>query len=120
MRDGRSIHPNTAYWAKNFPLTLHFCLTFVIKLGIITKMLAMANNLTSEIFMNLTQAQTGKQYVVSNIQTDDQQLDAFLFSLGCYSGQPITVVSRQKSNCIVLIKQARYSIDNQLAKAIIV
>ena len=83
-------------------------------------MLAMANNLTSEIFMNLTQAQTGKQYIVSNIQTDDQQLDAFLFSLGCYSGQPITVVSRQKSNCIVLIKQARYSIDNQLAKAIIV
>ena len=83
-------------------------------------MLAMANKLKTEIFMDLTQAQTGKEYVVKQIQTDDQDLNAFLFSLGCYSGQPITVVSRQKSNCIVLIKQARYSIDNQLAKAIIV
>ena len=88
---------------KKSPFILHFCLTFVIKLGIITKMLAMANNITTEIFMDLTQAQTGKEYVVTNIQTDDQQLDAFLFSLGCYSGQPITVVSRQKSNCIVLV-----------------
>ena len=70
--------------------------------------------------MNLTQAQIGKQYVVQHIQTDDAELDTFLFSLGCYSGQPITVVSRQKSNCIVLIKQARYSIDSQLAQAIIV
>ena len=83
-------------------------------------MLAIANKRKMEKTMNLTQAQIGKQYVVQHIQTDDAELDTFLFSLGCYSGQPITVVSRQKSNCIVLIKQARYSIDSQLAQAIIV
>ena len=83
-------------------------------------MLAIANKRKMEKTMNLTQAQIGKQYVVQHIQTDDVELDTFLFSLGCYSGQPITVVSRQKSNCIVLIKQARYSIDSQLAQAIIV
>ena len=83
-------------------------------------MLAIANKHKLEKFMDLTQAQTGKQYIVQQIPPDDAELNAFLFSLGCYSGQPITVVSRQKSNCIVLIKQARYSIDSQLAKAILV
>ena len=63
----------------------------------------------TEKTMDLTQAQTGKQYIVQQIHTDDAELNAFLFSLGCYSGQPITVVSRQKNNCIVLIKQAQIS-----------
>ena len=81
-------------------------------------MLATANNLTTEIFMDLTQAQTGKQYVVSNIQTDDQQLDAFLFSLGCYSGEPITVISHLKGGCVVSIKDGRYNLDPGLAGAI--
>ena len=83
-------------------------------------MLAIANKHKTEKTMDLTQAQTGKQYIVQQIHTDDAELNAFLFSLGCYSGQPITVVSRQKNNCIVLIKQARYSVDNQLAKAILI
>ena len=83
-------------------------------------MLAIANKHKTEITMDLTQAQTGKQYIVQQIHTNDAELNAFLFSLGCYSGQPITVVSRQKSNCIVLIKQARYSVDSQLAKAILI
>ena len=54
----------------------------------------------------------------SKAQTNDEELNAFLFSLGCYSGEPITVVSRKKSNCVVSIKDSRYSIDNQLAEAI--
>ena len=68
--------------------------------------------------MNLSQAILGKEYIISGIHTDDEELNAFLFSLGCYSGEPITVVSRRRSTCVVAIKDGRYSIDNQLAQAI--
>ena len=70
--------------------------------------------------MNLTTAQEGKEYIVQRIETDDEELDAFLFSLGCYSGEPITVVARRRGSCTVSIKDGRYNIDNQLAEAIIV
>ena len=70
--------------------------------------------------MNLTQAQEGKEYLIQRIETDDEELNAFLFTLGCYSGEPITVVSRRKRSCTVSIKDGRYSIDSQLAKAIII
>ena len=70
--------------------------------------------------MNLTNAEEGKEYIIERIETDDEELDAFLFSLGCYSGEPITVVSRRRSSCTVSIKDGRYNIDNQLAEAIIV
>ena len=69
--------------------------------------------------MNLTKAEEGKQYLISKIDTDDEELDAFLFSLGCYSGEPITVVSRRKDSCTIAVKDGRYSIDNQLAAAIV-
>ncbi len=70
--------------------------------------------------MNLREAQEGKEYIVERIETDDEELDAFLFSLGCYSGEPITVISHLKGGCIVSIKDGRYNIDNQLAEAIII
>lgn len=70
--------------------------------------------------MNLTTAQEGKEYIISGVETEDEELNAFLFSLGCYSGEPITVVSRRKGSCTVSVKDGRYSIDNQLAEAIIV
>ena len=70
--------------------------------------------------MDLTQAQEGKEYVVRDIVTGDEELDAFLFSLGCYSGEPITVISRRKGVCVVSIKDGRYSIDDQLAAAILI
>ena len=69
--------------------------------------------------MNLTEAIEGKEYIVRAIETDDEELDAFLFSLGCYSGEPITVVSRRRRNYTVSIKDGRYNIDEQLAQAII-
>ena len=70
--------------------------------------------------MTLRDAEEGKEYVISKIETDDEELDSFLFSLGCYSGEAITVVRRRKSGCVVAIKDARYNIDNQLAEAIII
>ena len=70
--------------------------------------------------MDLTAAELGKEYIISRIDTSDPELDSFLFSLGCYSGEPITVVSRRRGGCTVSIKDGRYNIDNQLAQAIII
>lgn len=70
--------------------------------------------------MNLYDAELGEEYIIREIITDDEELDAFLFSLGCYSGEPITVVSRKKSSCVVSIKDGRYNIDKQLAEAILI
>jgi len=70
--------------------------------------------------MNLKEAREGKEYLIRQIETEDEELDAFLFSLGCYSGEPITVVSRLKNSCMVSIKDGRYNIDNQLAEAILI
>lgn len=70
--------------------------------------------------MNLTQAQAGEEYIIKEIVTDDEEMDAFLFSLGCYSGEPITVVSHLKGGCVVSIKDGRYTIDTQLMEAILV
>ena len=69
--------------------------------------------------MNLTMAQEGKEYIIKAIETDDEEMNDFLFSLGCYSGEPITVISHKKGGCIVSIKDGRYNIDDQLAEAII-
>lgn len=68
--------------------------------------------------MTLLEANEGAEYKVRAIDTDDEELDAFLFSLGCYAGEPITVVSRRRGSCTVSIKDSRYTIDEQLAKAI--
>lgn len=68
--------------------------------------------------MNLTEAVVGKEYIIKDIVTDDEELNSFLFTLGCYSGEPITVVDRKKRSCVVAIKDGRYNIDNELASAI--
>ena len=70
--------------------------------------------------MPLTSVAEGKEYIIRSIRTDDADMDAFLFSLGCYSGEPVTVVSRRRGSCVVSIKDGRYSIDDQLASAILV
>ena len=70
--------------------------------------------------MTLKNAVQGTQYIIRDVATDDQELNAFLFSLGCYSGEAITVVSHLKGGCVVSIKDGRYNIDNQLADAILI
>ena len=70
--------------------------------------------------MNLMTVPEGKEFRICRIETDDEELNAFLFSLGCYSGEPITVISRRRRNCTVSIKDGRYSIDSRLASSIIV
>ena len=73
-----------------------------------------------EYAMNLTMVEEGREYIISSVDTDDAELNSFLFSLGCYSGEPITVVRRSGKNFVVVIKDARYSIDSGLAEAITV
>lgn len=70
--------------------------------------------------MTLREALEEKEYIIKEIDTDDEELNAFLFSLGCYSGEAITVISHLAGGCIVSIKDGRYNIDNQLAEAIII
>ena len=68
--------------------------------------------------MNLAEVNVGEEYIVKDIITEDEELNAFLFSYGCYSGEPITVIAQKNGGCVVSIKDARYNIDNDLAKAI--
>jgi len=70
--------------------------------------------------MNLSNAQEGREYIIQAIETDDEELNSFLFSLGCYSGEPVTVIAHRRGGCTISIKDGRYNIDNQLAEAIIV
>ena len=70
--------------------------------------------------MNLMEVQVGKPYIIKDIHTGDEELNSFLFTLGCYSGEPITVIHKLRSGCVVSIKDGRYNIDKQLARAIAV
>ena len=70
--------------------------------------------------MSLKNAALGKEYIIRAIETDDEELNSFLFSLGCYTGEPVTVISRRRGGCTVSIKDSRYNIDNELAAAIAV
>ncbi len=87
------------------------------------KKFVMANNFglsykRGDLSMNLMEAQDGKEYIIKEIETDDEELDAFLFSLGCYAGEPITVISHLRGGCVVAIKDGRYNIDKELAEAV--
>ena len=68
--------------------------------------------------MNLRQAEEGKEYTVKSINTDDEELNAFLFSLGCYSGEPVTVIAKRRGGMTVSVKDGRYNFDLALAEAI--
>jgi ferrous iron transport protein A len=70
--------------------------------------------------MTLREAVEGKEYIIKDILTYDDELNSFLFSLGCYAGEPITVVTHFKKSCVVSIKDGRYNIDSNLANAIII
>lgn len=70
--------------------------------------------------MTLKEAVEGTVYIIQAVETEDEEMNMFLFSLGCYTGESITVVSHLKGGCVVSIKDGRYNIDNQLASAIIV
>lgn len=84
--------------------------------------LAEANSppLNQEVNMTLRDTIEGQEYIIRDINTNDEELNAFLFTLGCYSGEPITVISRRRSGCTVSIKDSRYHMDNHLAGAITV
>ncbi len=70
--------------------------------------------------MNLMDAEIGKEYIIKNLITNDDEIDSFLFTLGCYSGEPITVISRSKHSCIIAIKDGRYNIDSDLARSVLI
>lgn len=70
--------------------------------------------------MTILEATPGQTYIIKEINTEDEEMNGFLFRLGCYSGEPITLISKKKKSCIVVIKDGRYNLDNLLAEAILV
>ena len=68
--------------------------------------------------MTLLEARDGESYIIKDIATEDEELEAFLFSLGCYTGEPITVISHLRGGCVVSIKDGRYNFDTDLGRAI--
>ena len=68
--------------------------------------------------MKLSTASEMQEYTIDLVDVDDEELRSFLFSLGCYSGERITVIKQRKSGCIVVLKDSRYSIDSRLADSI--
>lgn len=72
------------------------------------------------IKVTLKEANEGEEYIIKSVKTDDEELDSFLFSLGCYAGERIAVVTKRRRGCVVTIKDGRYSIDDALASAITV
>lgn len=70
--------------------------------------------------MTLKSAIEGTEYIIKSVRTEDEELNRFLFSLGCYEGEPVTVIRHLKGGCIIVIKDARYTIDNELANAILI
>ena len=70
------------------------------------------------LIMNLNMVEEGIEYIISRVNVDDEELNSFLFTLGCYSGEPITVIKKRRSGAVIAVKNSRYSIDRRLADAI--
>jgi ferrous iron transport protein A len=69
--------------------------------------------------ITLLDAEPGKTYIIKEINTEDDDMNSFLFRLGCYPGEPITLISKKKKSCIVVIKDGRYNLDQLLSEAIV-
>lgn len=70
--------------------------------------------------MNLNDAVEGREYIIRAVDSGDEEVDAFLLSLGCYSGEPVTVISHLQGGCIISVKDGRYTIDRDLAETILI
>ena len=103
---------------KRRELCIIYLLAMANRCCVIERTSPIGRGKTGRSVMNLRQAEEGKEYIIQAIETDDEELDAFLFSLGCYSGEPITVVSRRRGSCVVSIKDGRYNFDANLCNAI--
>ncbi|MCH4891024.1 ferrous iron transport protein A [Acidaminobacter sp. JC074] len=67
---------------------------------------------------DLSRAKINTIYEIKDIKTNDSEIENFLFTLGCYPGEKVVVISRLADNFVISVKDARYSIDTELAKAI--
>ncbi len=72
----------------------------------------------SESLLTVALAELNVEYLIKEIHTEEQELVNFLFTLGCFPGEKITVLSKLSSNFVITIKDARYSIDTELADSI--
>lgn len=68
--------------------------------------------------MQLSQATVGQTYKVNRIE-GKEKVQKFLFTLGCFEGEEITLISKLAGNYIVNIKDSRYALDEKMARTII-
>jgi Fe2+ transport system protein FeoA len=86
----------------------------------ITNIIYEFNETSGNLVKCLSEAKVNVEYTIKEIETDDEELKNFLFTLGCYKGEKVTVISVLSENYIISVKDARYSIDEELAEAIVV
>jgi len=67
----------------------------------------------------LAEAVVGTSYTIKAIDTDDEEMQHFLLTLGCFEGEIISVVSIISETYVIVVKGARYSIDRELASAVL-
>jgi Fe2+ transport system protein FeoA len=91
----------------------------VINNTIRSRFLNKKTNLASQPH-NLAEATINVPYVIKDIDSTDLHMKEFLFTLGCYKGETVTVISVLAENYVINVKDARYSIDADLARAILV
>lgn len=78
------------------------------------------NDTAVDSVKNLTEAKISEECIIKGIRTDDQELTNFLFTLGCFKGESVTIISKLAENYVITVKDARYSIDADLAEAIMI
>lgn len=70
------------------------------------------------IASNLAEGKMNVSYIIESIDTDNAEIKDFLFTLGCYEGEKVTIISKLAENYVISVKDSRYSIDKDLAKVI--
>jgi len=68
--------------------------------------------------MNISNCELHTEYIIASIIATEADMKDFLFTLGCYPGETVVLISRLPSMYVVAIKNSRYSIDDDLARAI--
>jgi len=75
-------------------------------------------NLLMDLSMNVSNCELHTEYRITGVHAKEADMKDFLFTLGCYPGERIVLISRLPSMYVVDIKNSRYSIDEDLAEAI--
>jgi len=69
--------------------------------------------------MLLSKAKIGQTFNIKQVE-GKEKVKKFLFTLGCFEGEEITLISKLAGNYVVNIKDSRYALDENMAKSIVI